>query len=152
MLVKMNKKGIGIPIGILMLLVIVLLVYTGYFVLAREKNIRSEINVCLMDEVYFSELEVNFILENIFENVVREMEFEDGRDVFISGFSEELDSYRKSGVYMVQGLESVEEQLDNVVFDEMDRNVVLVLNIEIMEFDDEGVVRYDYEKRFERGF
>src|SRR3989344_3904743 len=111
----LNKKGLAIPIGILTVLIILLIVYTSYYVLARERNVRGEIDVSVMDKLYVSELELNFILENIFERVSEDALIEGGEDVFVRRFLEELKSYKVGDKYSIDGLEEIENEIGESV-------------------------------------
>jgi len=147
----LNKKGLAIPIGILTVLVILLIVYTSYYVLARERNVRGEIDVSVMDKLYVSELELNFILENIFERVSEDALIEGGEDVFVRRFLEELKSYKVGDKYSIDGLEEIENEIgESVEFVDVGRKIILSVDVVLVESGEGVKVSYDYKRVFER--
>ena len=143
-----DKRGIAIPIGILTVMLIVLLVYTGFYVLSREKDIRGEVDVRMMDEMYVSEMEMDLILRSIFDKVVYGLDIEGAEEVFVEEVLEELESYKKDGGYLVRGLDDVESQVSEVVVES--GKLIWDVELELIE-ESEGVeIWYDYKRVFEK--
>lgn len=141
-----NKKGLAIPVGILAVLVILLVAYTSYYVLTRERNIRGEIDVSVMDKLYVSELELNFILGSVFDSVSEVGSKED----FVEEFLKELRSYKVGGKYLINGLSEVDEEIgDSVEFVDVEGKIILRVDVELREVDEGFEVRYNYKRVFE---
>ena len=148
---RLNKKAMAIPIGILTVLIILLITYTSYYVLAREKDIRGEIDVSVMDKLHVSELELNFILENIFDKVSEDSLIEEGESVFIDRFLEELEGYKVDGVHFTNGLQEVEDEIgESVELIDVEDKIILRVDVVLVESNGGVEAGYNYRKVFER--
>jgi len=155
---KMNKKAMSIPILLLLILTLVLIVTTLFYFNIKQKDVKDTILIPdEVDRVYVKGIQINYYLQDIFDNSVKDFKFEDGKQVFIGNFKKELERYKKDESFIMNELSQVENQIveDNIELNE--EKVVLNLYLEILggkEIDGKKVIniKYNYDKKFEKVF
>lgn len=155
---KMGKKAVSMVILFLVVATIVLCVLSLYYMLTEERKIDKTFQSSdFIDKAYFNRIQLDYILEGIFEGVIEEGCYSQGKDVFIGCFRKELENYKlEDGSYLVEGLNSVEGQLveDNIVLTEEKLVLSLDLNVKAQDVEDYRFVKvdYDYEIQLEKVF
>src|SRR3989344_1874203 len=115
----MNKKaGVSIPIFIMTILVLALVAFSIPYFLNRERNIRGIVDAPkIMDDFAVEDILLDYYFEGIFDRTVAGMNFEDGEEVFIKRYLEELNNYKdEDESYFIKGFDEVEKQAENVQF------------------------------------
>lgn len=149
----MRKKGAVLGIGISAFLILIILLFTTYYVMTRARNSYEIIDAPkIMDDLYIQVELLDYYLENSFENAAKEVgPF--GREVFIERFLKELENYKVDGEYLVKGMDKVEEQVQNARFED---KIILDFDFDVVKGieTEEGfiVVKRDYKKKFEKEF
>jgi hypothetical protein len=89
---KMNRKGISIPIFLLVILALALIFFTVFTFNAKGKEIDSIFQVSdELDDFYLKEVTINFYIQEIFDKITRDFEHSMGKGIFIENFKKELD-------------------------------------------------------------
>jgi len=160
---KNKKAGMSIPIVVLTILTLVLVVLTLFYFSTRDKENKKTLMVpSVIDELYIEEARLNYHIQIIFENAVENIEEGGGKESFIQIFKEELASYKdKTGKYLINGMEQVEEQMNNQDF--INKNLIIdnkkvELKLKMKLFksrtdnNQDMTINYEFEKSFEKVF
>ncbi len=144
-LVCNKKAGVSISIVLLVLATLILVISSLFYFHIRADDLTGDISSAVfLEEIYSKEVKLNFYLENVFdkcsENFVSEEEF-------VNCFIEKIELYGGSDI-VVEGLEQIEGQLDEIVFDGRKLGIEFDLLIE-EDFEDGLSVSYEYKKSFE---
>lgn len=144
-----NKKGMSISIVLLVVLTLILVFLTiGYFIVNQEERTSILSVPDTLDLVYNQETYLNFYLQNIFDKASGNFKFPEGKGVFIERFKNELLNLK------INGLENIENQINESNIDLTKDKLVLNLNLVLEEKNEERGIeaRYNYKKSFEKVF
>jgi hypothetical protein len=149
---KMNKKSMSISVLLLVMLTIILIGASIIIFIVKDKNISSSMDLSNnIDRTHIKEVKLNYYLNEIFDNSVKEFKFEQGKDVLISNLKKELNKHKTtSGYYYTEGLEQVESQLNNV--DLTKEKISLLLNFNIKSNNSELNIDYNFNTKLEKIF
>ena len=163
---KKNKKGISIVIVFLVLTTLLLTSIALYQFITENKNRELTLEVPnSINSIYLKESYLDYYLDDIFEKSTKDFSSNQGKDVFIENFRNNLNEYKdKNGRYIMPELGIVERELNNFEI-ELDENKV-VLNVDVIISDNYNLlaepinnenreiisVSYNYRKRFEKVF
>jgi hypothetical protein len=144
----LNKKGAAISVLILVLFAGILSSMVFGYLYTKGNSLEERITTpSYGDDIYLKKVQIEFILEEIFENVVVDIKFEDGKNVFISDFKKELEDYKQeSGEYFVKELVQIDDQLieDEINLDDEKISVTFSFNLSELELVDYDAIRVDY--------
>lgn len=146
-----NKRGMELAIPFLVLMTIILTISAlMIFNLNSNRTVANMDDYSLMDNILVKEKQINFYINDIFENSVSEIQ--KGRDIktqFIENFNKELNKYKNNEIFYIKELEQLEGQLDLDKINLEDKKISIIFKIEIgKEFPDKLIVVYSYEKEF----
>lgn len=146
-----NKKAMSIPIVLLVILTLVLITTSLFYFNIKQKNVKETIRIPdEIDRVYVNELQLNYYLQEIFDNATNNFKFEDGKQEFINNFKNELDKYD-----ILENKEDIKLQIVDENIELTPDKISLTLNIKLngkQEIDGKEVinVKYEYKKGFEK--
>ena len=149
--VKMNKKAMSIPIVLLVILTLILITVSLFYFNIKQKNVKETITIPNeIDRVYASELQLNYHLQEIFDNATRNFKFEDGKQKFIDDFKIRLEKYD-----FIENKEEIKLQIVDENIELILDKITLTLNIGLskkQEVDGKEIINieHNYEKSFEK--
>jgi hypothetical protein len=147
-----NKKA-DVAITLLVLMAVVLAGATLFVFNINQGKIETKIeNYAFLNSVYLKENQMDFYINDILDEVIKNFDINEGKDKFIEKFKIELEKYKqKGGNYTIKELKEVNEQADNLIFDSIKKKIILNLDIRIDEkpIQDMNIV-YAYKKTFEK--
>jgi hypothetical protein len=151
MIIKNKKANITILILVLMTLVLAgatLLVFN-----INQGKIETKIeNYAFLNSVYLKENQMDFYINNILDDVIKNFEVNEGKDKFVEKFKIELEKYKQTdGSYSIKELEEVNKQVDDIIFDDINKRIILNLDIKLDEEPNQNMkIAYAYKKTFEK--
>ena len=155
---RMNKKAVAISIAVFVISVGVLL----FLSINTYNKTKNEVNQIIifsdyMEDLKIKQLQLDYHLDQIFERAVKDFKPEQGKNVFINNFRDELNALRINGGDILKGFEMIDGQLvdENVELNDNLLALELNLTLEIIKkitADDNLYARYQYKKRFEKVF
>lgn len=153
----MNKKSMVIPIVFLVFLTLVLTVTSLFYLITNKERIDEIIKAPpAVDKIIIEEGRLNFYLQSIFDNAVRDVNKNDLIGKFIENYAEELSNYKDENEnYYIKDLEQVENQLTQENIELNNEKLVFTINLELTggDYYEEGIfITYNYEKNFEKVF
>lgn len=153
---KMNAKGISLPIYILGFLSVALIIFTLVAFNVKQKDVSDTIRISgSADLVDVNEAQVNFYLQECFDNALKDFKPALGKEVFINNFLHEL---KKNGEdYDFNALKDVEKQIipenialtNNIISLKLNLNILTVIENDAERFID---IDYRYSKEFVKRF
>lgn len=142
-----DKRGVSIPIAIFVVLLLVLIVTSLFYFNTREENLNAVLDDALVLEEFNLRVAVSdYYLERVFDKAT--LRSGGSKEGFIMSYLEELENYKSNGVYLVNDLEQVENQISNV--EVVDTGFRLELDLEVVQ-EYEMKIRYNYERVFVSG-
>lgn len=157
MLIK-NRRGMSISIVLLVLATLVLTSFALFTFYLREKSIQEEIYTTrFLEEVYVKEEKINFYVQNIFDNSVRDFNRDEDVSKLINNFKQELGKYKINNKFVIAELEQVEGQINEEHIKVKNNKVTAGFQITIKSnVTDEKKEKeifsavYTYNKKFEK--
>jgi len=153
-----NKRAVSGSIGILVVVTLLLTVLSIFSFLKENSNINKEMLVSdSVDLAYFEKIQLDYILEDIFNKAAAGFNVAQGKEVFINQFKSEMADYKLvNGDYGLRGLKGVEGQLVESNVEVSEDSLVLNLELEVqghyVSEEDLVIVNYNYKKRLEKVF
>ena len=150
---KLNKKAVSLSILLLTLSSLVLSGLSLFYFYSLNNEINEIIDLHTnIDKIYEKKDLVDFYVNDIFENCVKDFEITSSEQAFLENFKNTLKNYKdENGNYFVEEL----QQLESVNEENIDINentLTLHLTISIKEEWPDIKTVYVYEKRFEKVF
>lgn len=149
----MNNKKANITIPVLVLMTLVLAGATLLVFNINKGKIETNIgDYSLLNNVYLKESQLDFYINEVLDNVIKNFNINEGKDKFIEKFKAELEKYKQEdGTYILGELERIKEQADEIIFDSADRKIILNLDIRIDEKPNQNMnIAYAYAKTFKK--
>ncbi len=146
---KISKKA-NVWITLFVLMVLALAGATLLIFNLNQGKISAEIgDYVFLNQIYLKENQINFYVNLILEKTINEFDFEKGDAEFINDFKNNLLDYKKEGEYLIKEFQDIEEQADNIIFE--DNKIKFKLAIRFDEkFTENFQLVYLYEKDFEK--
>lgn len=151
-MVMKNKKA-DVAITLLVLMTLVLAGATLFIFNIHKGKIETNIeNYVFLNTVYLKENQMDFYINNILDNIIKNFDVSEGRDKFIEKFKIELERYKQTGGgYIIKELEEVNKQVDDLIFDDINKKIILNLDIKLDEEPNQNMkIAYAYKKTFEK--
>ncbi len=144
-----NKRGASISIVLLVVLTLILSAFTLFTFYSREKTMQGKLySTRFLENLYAEEELINFYLQEIFDKTEGT-----NTEEFKASFKEKLEEYKVDGVFIVNGLEQAEEQLDKIGVEEGKASVVFEIELEDEIYADGRILfegKYVYHNKLEK--
>lgn len=153
----MKNKKADFATTLLVFLAVALSIAASFIFISSSGKIEARIiDARFLDAAYANESAINFYMQEIFDNAVKDFKLEEGREKLIENFQTELNKYKgKDGNLLVPELAQIEGQIngENIKYDEKSKIISAEFKILIIlapRADSALSVAYNYEKRFEK--
>jgi len=149
----MKNKKANTAIILLVLMALVLAGATLFIFNINQGKVETKIqDYSFLNSVYLKENQMDFYINNILEDVIKNFDVNEGKDKFIEKFKIELEKYKQTdGSYLVKELEKVNEQVEEIIFDRLNKKIALNLDIRLDEKLNQDIeIAYAYKKTFEK--
>lgn len=149
----MKNKKANISIVLFVFMTLVLAGATLFIFNINKGKIETRIqDYGFLNSVYLKENQMDFYINNILDDVIKNFDVNEGGEKFIENFKIELEKYKQAdGSYIVKELEKVNEQINTLVFDSVNKRIIFNLDIRLDEKPNESIeIAYAYKKTFEK--
>ncbi len=152
-----NKKA-GMEISVV-LLVIATLVLSGFVLLTfytKQKSMQEKIYATkFLEDIYSKEEIVNFYINNVLENSVKDFNKEDGEVKLILNFKNELNKYKINNNYIIPELAQIEKQVneEHIKIEDNKATAEFQITLEDKVVENGKAIFsavYTYDKKFEK--
>lgn len=153
MFVNKRAKKANVAIVLLVFMALILAGATLFIFNINKGRIETKIeDYAFLNKINLRESQLDFHINEILNEVIRNFDVNQGKDKFIENFKIELGKYKQAdGTYIIKELEKVNEQADGLVFDSANKKITLNLDIRLDENTGKDMnIAYAYKKTFEK--